>query len=66
MPTHDNSQLALPVLQDKDVKEIKVYKSNGILQNKRQLAISRARYNQYGGQLRTDKNIFRWTKTWTT
>jgi hypothetical protein len=41
--TRDNSQLAHPVHPDKDVKETTTYKSTNILQDKRQLAILRAR-----------------------
>ena len=41
--TRDDSQLAHPVHQDKDVKETTTYKSTNILRNKRQLAISRER-----------------------
>ncbi|MEZ5083800.1 MAG: hypothetical protein R2750_10170 [Bacteroidales bacterium] len=44
--TGDNSLLAHPVHQDKDVKETTTYKSTNILRNKRQLAISRGRYVQ--------------------
>ncbi len=42
-PTRDDSQLAHPVYQDKDMKETTAYKSTGILRKKRQLAISRKR-----------------------
>jgi hypothetical protein len=46
MLTRDDSKLAHPVHQDKDMKETTTCKSTNILRNKRQLAISRERYLQ--------------------
>ena len=56
MPTRDDSQLAHPVHQDKDVKGKTTYKSTSILRNKSQLAISRARCASLKWTLFTKKN----------